>query len=72
MLLKWERNCHTCWWNCQGSCKLLLELRELQKDYKRTDTVCWAWRPINKEEKLLYLEKYGREIERLGIFPTIE
>lgn len=67
----WERKCSTCWWNCQGSCKFLLELRQLQKDYKQSDDICWAWRPIKKEEKLRYIEQYGREIDRLGILPPL-
>lgn len=67
--MKWRRSCNNCWWMEGNNCQLLLELRELQKNYQATDNVCWAWRPIKKEEKWLYLEQYGREIERIGILP---
>lgn len=65
-----ERNCQNCWWNGPGGCKFSLELRQLQPDYKPSDKICWAWRPTDRDEKLKFLEKYGREVDRIGKFPN--
>lgn len=66
-----KRTCSNCWWVCQGSCKFSLELRQIQPNYKMSDTVCWGWRPELTDEKMKYLERYGREIERIGVIPSM-
>lgn len=64
------RNCGNCWWsNCGNLCLFLAELKNLQPDAKKN--LCWGWRPNEKDEKIAYLEKYGREVERIGKLPSI-
>lgn len=66
------RTCENCWWVCpdRKACVFPAELKQLQQE---TDVaaVCWGWRPAKKEEKHAYMEKYGREIDRIGILPAI-
>ncbi|WP_096201376.1 hypothetical protein [Bacillus sp. FJAT-45350] len=67
-----NRSCENCWWvNEKKHCLFLEELRFLDKDYSEDKNLCWGWRPIKKEEKIEYFEKYGREVERIGILPQI-
>lgn len=67
-----KRTCENCWWVCpdRKACVFPIELKQLEIE-ANTDSVCWGWRPIEKEEKHAYMEKYGREIDRIGVFPTI-
>jgi hypothetical protein len=66
------RMCKNCWWVCQNThqCLFLEELRNLQTSPETP--VCWGWRPMEKNARHAYLEKYGREVDRIGILPAID
>lgn len=65
------RKCMNCWWLEKGSCTFSIELRTLQNNYLEEDQICWAWRPQEVQEKFNYFERYGREVDRIGVLPVV-
>jgi hypothetical protein len=69
-MIKEYRKCENCWWAKDEGC-----MRKLccfnHFWINNPEHLCYAWRPINSEEKHAYLEKYGYEHKRVGIIPKL-
>ncbi|MFT9846609.1 hypothetical protein [Aneurinibacillus sp. REN35] len=67
-----SRTCQNCWWICENTNQCLFpeELQNMQKTPK--SIICWGWRPTEKTARHAYLERYGREVDRIGILPVVD